>query len=139
MTAKGEYFDGEAMVKSIEENIGTDKIFFGGMAGDNMTFSGTYVFTHSWETDFGIAAIVIDGEKLSLSGMAITGWQPIGITRTVTKSIGNKIYTIDNRSAVEMYFKYLGKEEKKSDHDFKVFEELGYTYPFIQKEHPVVK
>ncbi len=136
MNMKGEYFDGESMVKSIEENIGADKIFFGGMAGDDMTFTGTYVFTHGKETDFGIAALLVDGDKLSLSGMAITGWQPMGITRTVTKSAGNKIYTIDNTSAVEMYFKYLGKEEKKSDQDFKVFEELGYTYPFITERTP---
>ncbi len=136
MTTKGEYFDGEAMVKSIEENIGADKIFFGGMAGDDMTFTGTYVFTHGRETNFGIAALVVDGDKLLLSGMAITGWKPMGIARTVTKCIGKRIYTIDNTSAVEMYFKYLGKEDKKSDHDFKVFEELGYTYPFITERTP---
>ncbi|MEJ7674838.1 MAG: FIST N-terminal domain-containing protein [Chitinophagaceae bacterium] len=136
MSAAGQYFDGEAMVKSIEENIGADKIFFGGMAGDDMTSTGTYVFTQGRETDFGIAALVVDGNKLLLSGMAITGWKPMGIARNVTKSIGNKIYTIDNISAVEMYFKYLGKGEKKSDLDFKVLEELGFTYPFIAERTP---
>ena len=35
-----------------------------------------------------------------------------------------------------MYFKYLGKEEKKADHDFNLFEELGFTYPFITEREP---
>ncbi len=30
-----------------------------------------------------------------------------------------------------MYFKYLGKEEKRADQHFNVFEELEFTYPFI--------
>lgn len=131
MNASGEFFHGERMVKTIEEKIGADKVFFGGMAGDDMTFTGTYVFTGNKETDAGLVALLLDGDKISLLGMAITGWKPMGISRTVTKSSGTKIYTIDNAPAVEMYLKYLGKGEKKNDEDFKVFEELGFTYPFI--------
>lgn len=136
LNAKGEFFDGSTLVQSVKETLGSDRSFFGGMAGDDMTFTGSYVFTQEKETDFGIAAIVFDADKISMFGMAITGWKPMGIARTVTKSNGNKVFTIDNISAVEMYFKYLGKEEKKADHDFKVFEELGFTYPFITEREP---
>lgn len=131
MNVNGDYFSGEAMVRHIENVIGADRIFFGGMAGDDMTFTGTYVFTRGKETDNGIIALVLDADKISLTGMAITGWKPMGIARTVTKSIGNKLYAIDEKPAVEMYLKYLGKDEKKADKDFNVFEELGFTYPFI--------
>ncbi|RYY00890.1 MAG: hypothetical protein EOO53_20840, partial [Gammaproteobacteria bacterium] len=85
----------------------------------------------SKKLDAGMIALLLDGDKVSLFGMAITGWKPMGITRTVTKSTGTKIFTIDHTPAVEMYLKYLGKEEKKNDQDFNVFEELGFTYPFI--------
>ncbi|MGB5531445.1 MAG: FIST N-terminal domain-containing protein, partial [Ignavibacteriaceae bacterium] len=37
MNSKGEYFDGETLVHSIEKAIGPDRIFFGGMAGDDGT------------------------------------------------------------------------------------------------------
>lgn len=131
MSMKGEFFDGESLVKQIEKAIGPERIFFGGMAGDDMKFTGTYVFTHEKETDQGIVALVLNADKISLSGMAVTGWKPMGISRTVTKSIGNRLYTIDGKPAVEMYLKYLGKEEKKTDKEFNVFEELGFTYPFI--------
>jgi len=136
LNAKAEFFDGTTLVQSVKEKLGYDRSFFGGMAGDDMTFTGSYVFTQEKETDFGIAAIVFDADKINMSGMAITGWKPMGISRTVTKSSGNKIFTIDNASAVEMYFKYLGKEEKKTDHGFKVFEELGFFYPFITEREP---
>ena len=136
MTTNGEYFDGASMVKSIEKTIGPDKLFFGGMAGDDGTFTGSYIFTHGKETDFGIAAIVLDGDKISLQGMAITGWKPMGIARTVTKSTGSTIYSIDDMPAADMYFKYLGKEDKKTDRAFNLTDELGFSYPFITERVP---
>lgn len=133
MTAKGEYFDGETFVRSLEKNFGQDKIFFGGMAGDDWTFSGTYVFNNQQETDFGIVALVVDMDKVSLNGMAITGWKPMGISRKVTKSIGTLLYTIDNKPAIEMYFKYLGQADKLDDKDFNMFQEISIHYPLIVK------
>lgn len=133
MTAKGEYFDGETFVRSLENKFGQDKIFFGGMAGDDWTFSGTYVFNNQQETDLGMVALVIDMDKVSLNGMAITGWKPMGISRKVTKSKGTLLYTIDDKPAIEMYFKYLGQTEKLDDKDFNMFKELSIHYPLIVK------
>lgn len=134
MNAKGEYFDGESFVRSLENNFGPDKIFFGGMAGDDWIFSGTYVFTNQQETDLGIVTLVIDMDKVSLGGMAITGWKPMGISRKVTKSKGTLLYTIDDKPAIEMYFKYLGQMEKLEDKDFNMFKEISIHYPLIVKK-----
>lgn len=131
MNSDGEFFDAETLVHQIEKGIGANRFFYGGMAGDDMTFSGTYVFTNDRQTDYGVIALVLDADKIQLTGMAITGWQKMGISRKVTKSIGNLVYEIDGLNAVEMYLKYLGKSANLGDKDFKVFEELGYTYPFI--------
>ncbi len=136
MNTKGDYFDGKQLVNGLKQTLSSDCIFFGGMAGDDMTFTGTYVFTKHKQTDAGIVALVLDANKILLNGMATTGWKPMGISRIVTKSVGNKLYSIDQKSAVEMYFKYLGKEEKKNDEAFNIFEELGYTYPFIVEREP---
>lgn len=134
MNTKGEYFDGESFVRSLENNFGPDKIFFGGMAGDDWTFSGTYVFTNQQETDLGMVALVIDMDKISLGGMAITGWKPMGISRKVTKSKGTLLYTIDDKPAIEMYFKYLGQLEMLEDKDFNMFKEISIHYPLIVKK-----
>ena len=133
MTVDGEYFDGETFIKSINEYIDPDRIYFGGMAGDDWTFSGSFLFTNQGETDFGMAAIVLDADKVSLNGMAITGWKPMGISRRVTKSKGNLLYAIDGKPAVEMYYKYLGQAEKLGDESFDLFKDLSIYYPFIVK------
>jgi len=131
MSIKGEYFDGESLVHSIKKEMGPDRIYFGGMAGDDGTFTGTFVFTNGKETDFGIATLVLDTDNVAIQGMAITGWKPMGISRIVTKSKGNLVYTIDDKPAVDMYLKYLGKEDKKNDPAFNIMDELGMPYPFI--------
>jgi hypothetical protein len=128
---KGEHFEGEKLVKNLEKRLGSDKIFFGGMAGDDWTMRGTFVFTNEHESDYGIVALVLNGDKISLKGMAVTGWKPLGITRTVTKSKDNLLYEIDGKSAVELYLKYLGKADKIAQNDFNLFEELSMEYPFI--------
>jgi hypothetical protein len=131
MNAKGEYFDGETLVRTIEKGLGSEKIFFGGMAGDDGTFKGSYIFTQNKETDFGISALVLDANKIKVEGMAITGWKPMGISRKITKSAGNLVYEIDGKPAVEMYLKYLGKSEKSDDKDFNVLQELSFHFPFL--------
>ena len=126
-----EMFNGEDMVKSFEKFLGSDKIFIGGMAGDDWQLQATYVFTNSYESRNGIIALVLDADVISLRGMAITGWKPMGISRTVTKSAGNLLYEVEGKSAVDMYFRYLGKEEKLNDKNFDLFEELSFEFPFI--------
>lgn len=128
---KGEHFEGAKLVKSLSQSLGSDKLFFGGMAGDDWQLKGTFVFTNGKETDYGLVALVLNGNKIALKGMAITGWKPLGITRTVTKSKGNLLYEIDDKSAVDLYFKYLGKEDKLTENNFKIFEDLSMEYPFI--------
>ncbi|PVW16488.1 FIST signal transduction protein [Marixanthomonas spongiae] len=133
MTVEGEYFDGEPFINSINEGFGPDRTYFGGMAGDDWTFSGSFVFTNQKETDLGMTALVLDADKVSLKGMAITGWKPMGISRKVTKSKDKLLYTIDGKPAVEMYYKYLGQADKLGDESFDMFKDLSIHYPFIVK------
>ena len=41
------------------------------------------------------------------------------------------LYEIDGKSAVELYLKYLGKEDKITERNFNIFTELALEYPFI--------
>jgi hypothetical protein len=130
LTEEGEMLNGETLVKSIEQATSSNVNIYGGMAGDDATFSGTYVFNHEKSTDTGIAALVLDGDKISLHGMALSGWKPLGISRTVTKSKGRLIYAIDNQPAVNMYLKYLGNEKFSEEEKYQIFEDVGSHYPF---------
>ncbi|MDP2304131.1 MAG: FIST N-terminal domain-containing protein [Ignavibacteria bacterium] len=131
VTSPGELFDGTALVYELSESMGRDKIFFGGMAGDDFTLKETAVFTQNGETNHGLVALVLNADKVSLNGMAITGWKRLGISRKVTRSNGKLLYSIDGKPAVDMYLKYLGKGKEAADRYFDVLNELSFDYPFI--------
>jgi len=136
LSAAGKMIDGETLVRSIEKTTGPQVNLFGGMAGDDITFTGTYVFTNDKSTDHGIVSLVLNEEKISLQGMAISGWKPVGVFRTVTKSEGNLIYTIDNEPALEIYLRFLGEDRSTADDQVKFFDSIGIHYPFqIEREN----
>ena len=136
LSAAGKMIDGETLVRSIEKTTGPQVNLFGGMAGDDITFTGTYVFTNDKSTDHGIVSLVLNEEKISLQGMAISGWKPVGVFRTVTKSEGNLIYTIDNEPALEIYLRFLGEDRSSADDQVKFFDSIGIHYPFqIEREN----
>ena len=136
MSASGKMIDGESLVRSIEKTVGPQINLFGGMAGDDITFTGTYVFMNNQSTDYGMVALILDEERISLHGMAISGWKPMGIFRTVTRSEDNLIYTIDEQPALKVYLRFLGKELSSADDQVKFFDSIGIHYPFqIEREN----
>lgn len=135
LTKDGKMIDGEAIIRSMEKELGNEFNLFGGMAGDDMSFTGTFVFTNNQSTGYGIAALALDADKIDLHGMAISGWKPIGVTKRVTKSEGNVIYTIDDQPALDVYMRYLGSAVESNDDQLVFFENLGNQYPFqIERE-----
>ena len=136
LKSDGGMLDGEGMVRYIEKLAGPDISMFGGMAGDDLSFKGTWIFTQSKSTDYGMAALVLDESKIELHGLAFSGWKPMGVPRTVTKSEGNLIYSIDNRPALEIYLHLLGEEISSSDDQIDFFDRIGVHYPFqIEREN----
>lgn len=131
--ADGHYFDGETLVSVLVEKLGRDRVFFGGMAGDDWAIQNSYVFTAEQESGNAITALVFDGDRISLQGIATHGWKPLGLSRKITKSIGNKVYSIDGQPAAEMYLKYLGMEQKSGDEKFDIFKDLSVHFPFIAR------
>ncbi len=135
LSESGDFLKGELLLRSIEHVLGPQVNIFGGMAGDDMTLTGTYVFTNGLSTDNGFVSLVFNEDKVNLHGMAISGWNPIGVFRTVTKSEGNLIYSIDGKPAMEMYLRYLGVEKSTTDDQLNFFESVGVHYPFqIERE-----
>lgn len=141
VSSKGEFLNGEVLIRNMENAVGTNINIYGGMAGDDATFAGTYVFTYEKSSDYAIAALILDEDKISLHGMAVSGWKPLGISRTVTKSEGGWIYTIDNQPALPMYLRYLGKERVSGEDKHQIFEDVGLYYPFLVENtnDPVIR
>jgi hypothetical protein len=120
--------DGEEIIKGIEDGFGSGATIFGGMAGDDLTLTGPKAFTFGKSSITGLVALIIDEDKIDISGVATCGWKPIGITKTITKSSGNIVYTIDDKPALDLVMKYLGLTLDEQPLTNTVFN-LGAYYP----------
>jgi len=133
--------DGELIVKGIEEGFGSEVTVFGGMAGDDLALKGPLVFTHEKKSTTGLVAVIIDEDKIDIKGIATCGWKPIGTTKTVTRSSGNIVYTIDDRPALDVVIKYLGLD-MDLDPQKDVVTNIGAYYPLqLERENaaPVMR
>ena len=129
ISATGTMINGETLIRCIEQTVGPQVTLFGGMAGDDMSFTGTTVFTHLETTGYGLAALVVNEEKIDLQGLALSGWKPIGVARTITKSKDNLLYEIDGRAALDMYLRFLGEDFASADEQIRFFDSVGLHYP----------
>jgi len=103
--------DVEEMILGFENVLGKDVNLFGGMAGDDYTFSEQFVFTNGKSSNHGLIALVLDENKIIIKGKATHGWKAAGTPKTVTKSEGNHVFTVDGVSVLEQTRKYGGLEE----------------------------
>ncbi|MGC4103723.1 FIST signal transduction protein [Ferruginibacter sp.] len=118
----GVSLDGDPIVEGIIEGFGKpsegEVTIFGGKAGDDLALESTFVFTNGKGNNSALVALIIDEDKIEVSGIATCGWKAVGTTKTVTKSEGSVIYTIDDKPALDTLMNYLGvgiKQEENKD------------------------
>jgi len=102
--------DAEQLLFGFEDIIGKHVNVFGGMAGDDYSFTNQFVFTNGKESTIGTVVLVLDEDKVKIKGVATCGWNAVGTERTVTKSEGNHVYTVDNIPVLDITTKYGGLE-----------------------------
>ena len=118
----GVFIDGDQIMGGLMQGLGQSTAspdnevkVFGGMAGDDLLGEKPLVFTTEKAVDNAIVALIVDEDKIEIKGLATCGWKAIGTTKTVTKSEGNMVYTIDHKPALDMLMKYLGVDVKLDD------------------------
>jgi hypothetical protein len=135
------HIDGEMIIEGIIEGFGNEVTVFGGMAGDDLALQAPLVFTNEKSSVKGLLALIIDEDKVAVNGIATCGWKAVGTTKIVTRSIGNIVYTIDDKPALDMVMKYLGVEiDFDSGKD--VVTHIGAYYPLqLERENvaPVMR
>jgi hypothetical protein len=132
LSSEGEMFDGRTLIHGLETALGKEVEIFGGMAGADGALAGTLVFDVEQTTDEGFVVLVLNTDKISLTGAAISGWKPLGNIRTVTKCVDGWMYEIDGQPALDMYLRYLGQKLEKNDSGQKEFiEDIGFFHPFL--------
>ncbi len=113
-----EYLNG---IESRDNNI----VITGGMAGDNSQFKNTYVLNEHGVFDSSAVCAILCSKSLHVTTQFSFDWEKIGKPLHITKSKKNRVYTIDDLPAAEIYGKYLGKEVQEA------LPEMGIEFPLI--------
>jgi len=107
VTVSGFGTNGENVVNGIEDVMDAGAVVFGAIAGDDLTGSGSFVFTHDVDSRSAMLALIIDSDQIIVKGVATSGWKPIGTKRIITHSQENIVYTIDDVPALDVLVRYL--------------------------------
>jgi hypothetical protein len=126
--------NGEEILHGFQEILGPEVKLFGGLAGDDYVLKETHVFTNGNISNCGVVCLALDESKVEVQGMATCGWKAIGTEKTVTKSEGNHIYTIEDLPVVDITAKYGGLENVSPDNE-RLFVEFTCNLPLqMQRE-----
>ncbi len=103
--------DAEQLLFGFEDVIGKDVNVFGSGAGDDYNFQEPFVFTNGQSSNTGMAVLVFDQNKIEINGRAVCGWKAMGTEKTVTKSEGNHVFTVDDIPVLDLTAKYGGIDD----------------------------
>lgn len=104
----------DLLIKEIQELNDLSIPLYGGLAMDNLKFEKYTVFNNAGMSHNGLVAVVFDRSKVDLVGDAYSGWESLGLTHTVTASVGNELFEIDGQAAADVflgYFNYFDVEK----------------------------
>ncbi len=118
--------NGDELLKGIYENAPNIKIA-GGMAGDNGTFTQTYILHQNKIIKNGAVGVALDSDILQVKNHYSFDWQNIGKKLIITKSEKNRVFTIDNKPATSIYTRYLGNEVLKK------MSATGIEFPLVME------
>lgn len=133
--------DAEKLLFGFEDVIGKDVNVYGGMAGDDFTFTDQFVFTNNRSSSRGMVVLALDEDKIVIRGKATCGWKAMGTEKLVTKSSGNHLFTIDDVPVLELTKKYSGIENITKENP-SVAVEIATNFPLqLQREkgEPVMR
>jgi len=126
--------DGEEILKGIEDIAGQHVNAYGGAAGDDYSFTETFVFTNKKDSANAMVCIALDETKVEIKGIATCGWKAVGTEKIVTRSEGNHVYTVENIPVLDITAKYGGLENVTPDNN-NLLVEIAANFPLqLQRE-----
>ena len=123
--------NGELFLSTIHQDAPSTPIA-GGMAGDNATFTQTYIIYGNKILSKGAVAVALNSEVLHVKTDYSFDWQPLGRAMSITKVKNNRVYEIDHIKATEFYGKYLGREIEEA------LPNIGIEFPLLLKRNNLV-
>jgi len=126
----GVNINGEKFLSAL--SIRDEILIAGGLASGIDKFSDTYIFTQNDITNNGAVTAILYGDDLIVNSLYNFGWEAIGKELVVTKSVGNRVYEIDNIPVVDIYKKYLGAKIET------FLPQMALEFPLILKKNGIL-
>ena len=118
--------DQQEIVRGAYGVVGAAVPLVGGCAGDDLKMTRTFqLYDDHVLTDAVVAAGIASDAPLGIG--VRHGWRRVGEPMLVTSSSGNRVYTLDDRPALDVYLKHLGVGESPTE---QTFPRLALTHPF---------
>jgi hypothetical protein len=119
--------DQQEVVRGAHGVLGAAVPLVGGCAGDDLKMSGTFQFYDDRVlSDSVVAAGIASNAPLGIG--VRHGWRRVGEPMLVTSSTGNRVYTLDDRPALDAYLMHLGVSEPARP-DQEGLARLALTHP----------
>lgn len=134
LMSSGLSIDAQQLVQGINLSISKPIPIYGGLAGDDLAMVETYAFTQDGVTEKGAAVLVFDTEKVAITGLALSGWKPIGGVNVITKALGNEVLEINNEPAYDVFVRYFGLSDAETKHDQLIGIQTNYPFQLIRDD-----
>lgn len=102
--------NGTELVAGVTACTGRNVTVTGGLAGDGASFQETLVTADAPPAPGIVVAVGFYGDALVVGHGCVGGWDEFGPKRRITRAVGNVLYDLDGRPALDLYKKYLGEE-----------------------------
>ncbi len=107
--APGLQVNGSELVRGLTDALPHGVLITGGLSGDGDKFAHTWVLADGQPAEGIATAVGFYGNRLRVGHGSRGGWVGFGPERTVTRSVGNVLFELDGRPALELYKSYLGE------------------------------
>jgi hypothetical protein len=119
--------DQQEVVRGAHGVLGAAVPLVGGCAGDDLKMSRTFqLYNDRVLSDSVVAAGIASNAPLGIG--VRHGWRRVGEPMLVTSSMGNRVYTLDDRPALDAYLMHLGVSEPAHP-DQEGLARLALTHP----------
>lgn len=100
--------NGSDLVKGVHSIIPDNIPVTGGLAGDGGRFERTWTIVDGEVHTDQVVAVGFYGDHIRIGFGSGGGWDIFGPERRVTHSVGNVLYSLDDKPALTLYKRYLG-------------------------------
>ncbi len=131
--------DAISLVNGLKDGIGYEIPIYGGLAGDDFKLIQTYAFSNHQITEHGAVVLVINTDKIEMKGMARSGWEAIGVEKTITKVEGSVVYEINGERAYDVFIRYFGLTDSIGSFEYLLSLQTNYPLQIIREKDTILR